>query len=71
VAGLYNVATLPESRGKGIGSSISYVPFIDAKERGYEISILHSTRMGYGVYKQLGFEEICKLIRYQWNPVTP
>lgn len=68
VAGLYNVATLPEARGKGIGAVISHAPFIDALERGYRFGILHSTRMGYNVYKRLGFEEICKLVRYQWNP---
>lgn len=68
VAGLYSVASLPEVRGKGIGSMISYVPFIDAIERGYKIGILHSSPMGYRVYERLGFEEICKLVRYQWNP---
>jgi len=47
---------------------ISYVPFIDAVERGYKIGILHSTQMGYNMYKRLGFEEICKLVSYQWNP---
>ena len=68
VAGLFNVANLPEVRGKGIGSMISYVPFIDAIERGYKIGILHSSKMGYNVYKRLGFEEICKHGTYQWNP---
>jgi len=68
VAGLYNVATLQEARGKGAGGMISYVPFMDARERGYRFGILHSTRMGYKVYKRLGFEEICKLVRYQWIP---
>ncbi len=69
VAGLFNVANLPEVRGKGIGTMISYVPFIDTIERGYKIGILHSSKMGYNVYKRLGFEEICKLVRYQWNPI--
>ncbi len=68
VAGLYNVATLPEARGKGVGALISYAPFVDAKNRGYEFGILHSSRMGYPVYKQLGFEDVCKLIRYEWRP---
>ena len=68
VAGLYNVATMPDVRGKGIGAMISYVPYIDALKRGYRFGILHSTKMGYNVYKRLGFEEICKLIRYQWSP---
>ena len=68
VAGLYNVATLPEARGKGVGALISYTPFVEAGDRGYEIGILHSTRMGYPVYKRLGFEDVCKLIRYEWKP---
>jgi ribosomal protein S18 acetylase RimI-like enzyme len=68
VAGLYNVATLPEARGNRVGSVMSAVPFADAADRGYKIGILHSSKMGYNVYKRLGFQEICKLIRYQWNP---
>lgn len=68
VAGLFNVATLPEARGKGVGALISYAPFIDAGKRGYKVGILHASSMGYPVYKRLGFEEVCKLVRYQWNP---
>jgi len=67
VAGIYNVATLPEARGKRIGSMITAAPLIDARERGYRISILHSTKMGYNVYRRLGYQEICRLIRYEWN----
>lgn len=67
VAGIYNVATLPEARGKRIGSMITAAPLIDARERGYSISILHSTEMGYNVYRRLGYQEICRLIRYEWN----
>ncbi len=70
VAGLYNVATLPEARGKGVGSVMSAVPFADAHKKGYKIGILHSTEMGYNVYRRLGFQEICKLIRYRWNPLA-
>jgi ribosomal protein S18 acetylase RimI-like enzyme len=68
VAGIYNVATLPEARGKGIGSMITALPLIDARERGYTISVLHSSEMGYNVYRRLGYEETCRLIRYGWNP---
>jgi GNAT superfamily N-acetyltransferase len=67
VAGLYNVATLPETRGKGVGAVMSYAPFKDALERGYRFGILQSSRMGYNVYRRLGFEEICKLVVYKWN----
>lgn len=69
VAGLYNVSNLPEMRGKRIGSIISYVPFLEAIERGYKIGILHSSPMGYNMYRRLGFEDICTLVRYEWNPL--
>ena len=68
VAGIYNVATLPESRGRRMGSMITAAPLIDAHERGYIVSILHSTQMGYNVYKRLGFEEICRKVGYVWKP---
>ena len=70
VAGIYNVATLPEARGKKMGSMITATPLLDAKKRGYEISILHSTKMGYNVYKRLGYEEVCKMNRWEWHPDT-
>ena len=70
VAGLYNVSTLPEARGNRVGSVMSAIPFADAADKGFKIGILHSTEMGYNVYKRLGFQEICKLIRYRWTPPT-
>lgn len=68
VAGVYNVATLPEARGRRIGSMITATPLIDARKIGYKISILHSTAMGYNLYRRLGYEEICRMVRYVWNP---
>jgi hypothetical protein len=67
VAGIYNVATLPSARGKGMGSMITAVPLVKAIERGYKISILHSSPMGYNIYKRLGYEEICKMNRWDWK----
>jgi ribosomal protein S18 acetylase RimI-like enzyme len=70
VAGLYNVSTLPEARGNRVGSIMFAVPYADAADRGYKIGILHSSPMGYNMYRRLGFQEICKLIRYRWNPLS-
>jgi GNAT superfamily N-acetyltransferase len=67
VAGIYNVATLPEARGKGAGSAVSYVPLKAAHETGYQIGTLQASRMGYDVYRRLGFEEICKFDLYVWR----
>jgi len=68
VVGVYCVATDPSVRGKGIGSYITAIPLLDAKEKGYEVSILHATRMGYPVYERLGYREICKKVTYSWTP---
>ncbi len=64
VAGLYMVSTLPESRRHGFGSLISSAPLIDARDKGYRIGILHSSKMGYNIYLRLGFKEHCTMTGY-------
>jgi predicted GNAT family acetyltransferase len=39
VVGVYCIATDPSARGKGIGSYITAVPLLDARDKGYEVSI--------------------------------
>jgi GNAT superfamily N-acetyltransferase len=68
VAGIHNVATHPKARRKGIGACISAAPLFDARDLGYKVSTLLSSKMGYNVYKKLGFIEYCHPIEYQWNP---
>jgi len=65
VAGLFVVSTVPEARRRGIGALISLAPLIEARERGYKVGVLHSSEMGYGVYRRLGFEEYCKIELYR------
>jgi GNAT superfamily N-acetyltransferase len=57
VAGLYNVGTLEEHRGKGIGQLVSLAALFEGKNQGYEIGILSSSEPGYRVYQKLGFKE--------------
>lgn len=68
VAGIWNVATLPDYRGKGIGTAITLAPMIDAKKKGYEISTLESSPLGINVYQRIGFEEYCKTYRCIYQP---
>ncbi len=67
VAGIYNIATLPEYRGRGIGAAITLLPLLDARRKGYRAGILQSSEMGYTVYQRLGFKELCKLSHYHWE----
>lgn len=57
VAGIYNVVTLEQARGKGIGQAMTHFPTFQAKLKGYESAILHSSELGHNVYKKLGFKD--------------
>jgi len=67
VAGIYNVATIEEARRQGIGSAITLSPLLDARSRGYRISVLEASRKGFPVYSRLGFKEYCKVGQYLWG----
>ena len=65
VAGLYAIGTIPRARNKGIGTAITLKPLLDARNQGYHFAVLFSSRMGYAVYKRLGFREVaCKIGKY-------
>lgn len=66
VAGIYNVATVPEQRGKGIGAAMTLVPLLDARRMGYQAAILQASELGYQVYQRLGFKELCRMNHYHW-----
>lgn len=68
IAGIFNVATLPDYRGKGIGTAITLAPLLDAKKNGYEIAWLESSEMGINLYKRIGFQEYCRLFRCIYTP---
>lgn len=67
VAGIYNVATIPEARGQGIGSAITVAPLQEARALGYRAAILQSSQMGFSVYQRLGFRFLCGMEHYAWS----
>jgi len=67
VAGIYNVATVAEARGQGIGSTMTLAPLYDARDMGYRGSVLQSSEMGYGVYQRLGFQKLCRMDHFYWQ----
>ncbi|MHA1110300.1 MAG: GNAT family N-acetyltransferase [Promethearchaeota archaeon] len=66
VAGLYFVGVNDDVRGNGIGTAVTLAPLYEAKERGYQWAILHSSQMGFNMYKRIGFETICELGECHW-----
>lgn len=68
VAGLWWVTTMPEARGKRIGTAMTVQPLILAKEKGYRMAILHSSDMGRPIYTKLGFQCPPQAGEYVWMP---
>ncbi len=67
VAGIFNVATVEQARGKGVGAAITYPPLLEARGSGYRIAILQSSKMGFRVYERLGFREYCRFFEFVWE----
>jgi len=67
IAGIYCVATIPEARGRGIGSAITREPLIASKAAGYQVAVLEASEMGLPVYRKLGFEQLVEFKTYTWS----
>jgi GNAT superfamily N-acetyltransferase len=70
VVGVYNVAVIPEARQQGIGAAMTASPLFGARAIGYRAAILQSSTMGAGVYRGLGFVELCRIGQYVWRDKT-
>ncbi len=64
VAGIYDVSTVPEARGKGIAAAVVRAALRDARSEGYVLGALQSTEIGVGLYRKLGFEPVCPMALY-------
>jgi len=67
VAGLYNLVTHPEARGKGIGAWMTVQTFEQARQRGYQVGTLQTTYPNaLRLYHRLGFQVYCKIGIYRY-----
>ena len=64
MAGVYNVATVQEARGRGIGRAVTATVLAEAVARGHRLAVLGSSDLGYPVYHRLGFREVSRLRSY-------
>ena len=70
VAGIYNVATIPEARGQGIGAIMTLTPLHQSYAMGYRLGVLQSSEMGFRVYQRLGFKTVCQMENYYLDVLT-
>ncbi|MHA2500425.1 MAG: GNAT family N-acetyltransferase [Candidatus Hodarchaeales archaeon] len=68
IAAIYNVGTLSDYRGKGIGTAATLAPLLDARQRGYAIGVLQSTELGYNTYARIGFKKSYEVQMFTWTP---
>lgn len=67
-AGLYNIATLEEARGRGIGYAVTATLMDLARRAGADHVVLHASEDGRPVYERAGFVEVCQVPQYVWLP---
>ena len=66
--GLYNITTLEEARGRGLGNAVTARLMDIARERGCTDAVLHASEQGRPVYERLGFTYVCDVPQYVWMP---
>jgi len=64
VTGIYNVATTEAVRGRGIGYATTAYALRQERDAGSEAAILHSSKLGYSVYRRIGFQDALSVDLY-------
>jgi GNAT superfamily N-acetyltransferase len=67
-AGLYNIATLEDARGRGVGYAVTATLMQLAHRAGAAHAVLHATESGRPVYERAGFVKVCEVPMYVWLP---
>ena len=67
-AGVYNVATLGEHRGRGYGEAATWAVIAEGARRGCTHSVLQSSDAGYPVYARMGFMDVGRYRQLEGPP---
>ena len=58
VTGVWGIATVPEFRGRGLGSATTWAVVQGGKRWGARATHLWATQMGFPVYRRMGFHHV-------------
>jgi ribosomal protein S18 acetylase RimI-like enzyme len=70
VGGIYWVATLPETRQRGIGTAMTRKALTEARDCGYQLGILQAGHSSARIYQKIGFKEYYKIQVYYMSVGT-
>lgn len=69
-AGIYNVATLPDARGRGVGAAATWAAVMAGREMGADHATLQASPSGYPVYAQMGFVDLGRYEQWEGPPAS-
>ena len=62
--GVYNIATVESSRGRGYGAAMTRRVVADGVAIGCDVAILQSSELGFPIYERLGFRTVVEYMGY-------
>lgn len=65
VAGLYNISTLEAYRRRGLGTAMTLLPLLDARDNGMLTGVLQAAAAGVNLYTRLGFQTFGSITEYK------
>jgi GNAT superfamily N-acetyltransferase len=65
--GVYNIATVPEARGHGYGTAVTWNLMRDT-EPGWEVAVLQASDMGRPIYERMGFQLVREFVEFGVAP---
>jgi len=68
VAGVYWVSTLPDYRGRGYATAISWHAVKAGEALGCDMATLQASGMGRSIYEKMGFTVTTDFRRYEITP---
>lgn len=67
IASIDMVATLRKYWHMGIGTAMTKIPLLYARDKGYKIGVLQASEAGEHGYRKIGFEEYCRFKVYKYQ----
>lgn len=64
-AGIYNVTTMEQARGRGVGAAMTAAAVHAGRARGMRMATLQASPVGRPIYERLGFRFACDLVPYR------